>query len=212
MQHCIASDGHLFRHDPLWTILSHHPPFPANTPMSTNTMLRGILIAACAMAAVSIPASAQSLPQRGAVPHDAAREQRLVQQVEAPEGFAVTLFAGPPVAMYPTCVTTAADGALFVCVDPNLSLSADPGKGRVMRVVDQDQDGRADSYTVFAEMDSPRGAVVDGNTVYVMHPPSLTAYRDLDGDGISDESEELVTGLGFGLDFRGADHTTNGVS
>ncbi|MBC8087255.1 MAG: HEAT repeat domain-containing protein, partial [Phycisphaerae bacterium] len=40
----------------------------------------------------------------------------------------------------------------------------------------------------------------------------LTAYRDTTGDGVSDVSEAIVTGLGFGLDFRGADHTTNGIT
>ncbi len=47
-------------------------------------------------------------------------------------------------------------------------------------------------------------------TLYVMHPPNLTAYTDTDGDGKSDKQEDILTGLGFGLDFRGADHTTNG--
>ena len=60
-------------------------------------------------------------------------------------------------------------------------------------------------------MDSPRGAVFDGDTLYVTHPPNLTAYRDTNNDGIADESRVLVRGLGFGLDFRGADHTVNGV-
>ena len=55
---------------------------------------------------------------------------------KAPEGFKVTLFAGPPVAMYPTCVGESPDGAVFVCVDPNLSLSTLKGVGRVMRLVD----------------------------------------------------------------------------
>ena len=60
-------------------------------------------------------------------------------------------------------------------------------------------------------MDSPRGAVFDGDTLYVTHPPNLTAYHDTDNDGIADESRVLVRGLGFDLKFRGADHTTNGV-
>lgn len=179
--------------------------------MSRNRPLNAFALAAVA-AALAAPAAAQSIAPRGPVPHDVEREQRLVQQVQVPDNFAATLFAGPPVAMYPSCLTTAADGAVFVCVDPNLSLSADPGVGRVVRLVDRDNDGNADEYTVFAEMDSPRGVVVDGNTLYVMHPPSLTAYRDTNGDGIADESEVLVTGLGFGLDFRGADHTTNGIT
>jgi HEAT repeat protein len=103
------------------------------------------------------------------------------------------------------------DGAVFVCVDPNLSLSTLKGVGRVMRLVDSNGDGRADTYTTFAEMDSPRGVVADGKTVYVMHPPDLTAYRDTNGDGIADTSFALVKGLGFDLDFRGADHTTNNI-
>ena len=83
--------------------------------------------------------------------------------------------------------------------------------GSVLRLVDRDSDGQADEYTMFATMDSPRGAVFDGDTLYVTHPPNLTAYRDTNSDGIADESRVLVRGLGFGLDFRGADHTVNGV-
>ena len=151
------------------------------------------------------------IPKSGAVPREPAVEQKLAAAFKAPAGYDVTLFAGPPVAMYPTCVNESPDGAVFVCVDPNLSLSTLRGVGRVMRLVDKDGDGRADSYTTFAEMDSPRGVVSDGRTVYVMHPPDLTAYRDTNGDGIADTSFTLVKGLGFDLDFRGADHTTNNL-
>ena len=151
------------------------------------------------------------IARSGAVPREPAVEQRLQTDFKAPDGFKVTLFAGPPVAMYPTCVNESPDGAVFVCVDPNLSLSTLKGVGRVMRLVDTDGDGHADTYTTFAEMDSPRGVVSDGKTVYVMHPPNLTAYRDTNGDGVADSSTDIVTGLGFNLDFRGADHTTNNV-
>ena len=151
------------------------------------------------------------IPKSGPVPREPAAEQKLQTAFKAPAGFDVTLFAGPPVAMYPTCVGESPDGAVFVSVDPNLSLSTLKGVGRVMRLVDSNGDGRADSYTTFAEMDSPRGVVADGKTVYVMHPPDLTAYRDTNGDGIADTSFALVKGLGFDLDFRGADHTTNNI-
>jgi glucose/arabinose dehydrogenase len=159
------------------------------------------------------PALAQTLPpERGTLTPDTARERKMLGELKAPEGFRLTLFAGPPVAEYPTCLTPAADGAIFACVDPNLSLSRERGIGRVVRLVDEDGDGHADRYTTFAKMDSPRGIVYDGKTLYVMHPPVLTAYRDTDGDGVADESEDLVTGLGFDLDFRGADHTTNQIA
>ena len=157
-------------------------------------------------------AGAQSTPKTGSVTHDAAREATLLSQVKVPDGFKATIFAAPPAAMYPVCLTGTVQGAVFVCVDPNLSLTAAKGKGRVMRLVDTDGDGKADTYSVFAEMDSPRGLAYDGKTLYVMHPPNLTAYRDTNSDGVADVQEDLVTGLGFDLDFRGADHTTNGIT
>ena len=136
----------------------------------------------------------------------------MMGQVKVADGFTASLFAAPPIAMYPVCLTAAADGTVFACVDPNLSLTAAKGKGRVVRLVDSDHDGHADRYSVFAEMDSPRGLAFDGRTLYVMHPPFLTAYRDTTGDGVADVSDDIVSGLGFGLDFRGADHTTNGIT
>jgi putative membrane-bound dehydrogenase-like protein len=153
----------------------------------------------------------KAIAPSGTVPREPAVEQKLQSSFKAPDGFTVTLFAGPPVAMYPTCLNESPDGAVFVCVDPNLSLSTLKGVGRVTRLVDSDGDGRADTYTTFAQMDSPRGVVSDGKTVYVMHPPNLTAYRDTNGDGIADTSVDIVKGLGFDLDFRGADHTTNNI-
>ena len=131
--------------------------------------------------------------------------------VKAPAGFTVTAFAAPPVVNYPTCVTATHDGVVFVCVDRNGSLQADTGMGYIVRLVDKDRNGEADEYTVFAALDSPRGAVFDGEALYVSHPPFVTALRDTDGDGIADDRRTLVRGLGFGLDFRGADHTTNGL-
>lgn len=186
--------------------------FPARfLPFTVLTATLAASTVAAAQGAAPARPRPGVLAKRGVVPREPSVEQRLQSDFKAPSGFSVSLFAGPPVAMYPTCVNESPDGAVFVCVDPNLSLSTLKGVGRVMRLVDTDGDGHADTYTTFAEMDSPRGVVSDGRTVYVMHPPTLTAYRDTDGDGVADESTDIVTGLGFDLDFRGADHTTNNV-
>jgi hypothetical protein len=179
---------------------------------SSIRVIRSRAAAAAGLHLLATPLLAQApVPDRGTLRPDTALERKMHGEVQAPEGFRVTLFAGPPAAEYPTCVTPAADGAIFACVDPNLSLSREKGVGRVVRLVDADGDGHADRYSVFARMDSPRGAVFDGRTLYVMHPPFLTAYRDTDGDGVADWSQDLVTGFGRDLDFRGADHTTNQV-
>jgi len=50
----------------------------------------------------------------------------------------------------------------------------------------------------------------DNGTLYVLHPPRLTAFHDDNGDGASDRTDVLVDGIGFDLKHRGADHTTNG--
>ena len=143
-------------------------------------------------------------------------DEEILKGVKLPDGYIATVFAKPPSGGYPTSVSAAPDGTLFVAVDENGSIDTKPGRGRVVRCIDTDGDGRADEFSVFAEMDSPRGVIWDGasgkgpGTLYVMHPPNLTAYRDTDGDGHADEQEDIVTGLGFDLKFRGADHTTNG--
>jgi putative membrane-bound dehydrogenase-like protein len=160
---------------------------------------------AAAPAAVPLPAP------RGTLSVSPEAAAAIKTAIKPPAGFTVTAFATPPVINYPTSVTATHDGVLYVCVDRNGSLQSDPGMGYVARVVDRNQDGQADEYTVFATMDSPRGAVFAHDTLYVMHPPFLTAFRDTDRDGIADERRTLVRGLGFDLGFRGADHTTNGV-
>ncbi|ADB16620.1 heme-binding protein [Pirellula staleyi DSM 6068] len=137
--------------------------------------------------------------------------KNLLAGIKAPDGFQVTLFAAPPDVGYPTCLAASASGDVYVGVDENGSLDAKPNRGRVIKCVDSNQDGVADKFTSFASMDSPRGVVVDGTKVYVLHPPAITVYEDTNSDGVSDREERLVDGLGFDLKFRGADHTTNGM-
>lgn len=153
-------------------------------------------------------------PARPAAPSEASKqktEKKLLEGIKAPAGFTVTLFAAPPDVRYPACLAAAPTGEVFVGIDENGSLDAKADRGRVVRCIDDDGDGRADRFNVFAKMDSPRGLVFDAGTLYVLHPPRLTAFHDDDGDGTADRSEVLVDGIGFDLKFRGADHTTNGI-
>ena len=179
----------------------------ADTSRSSAAMKKIPLIPTLLLA-LTAPAFAADAPTR--------TEAEILQSVKLPDGYEATVFAMPPNVGYPTAVSASADGVLFVAVDENGSLDAKPGRGKVIRCIDSKGTGQADQFTVFAEMDSPRGVIWDGpsgkgpGTLYVMHPPNLTAYTDTDGDGKADKVEEIVTGLGFDLKFRGADHTTNG--
>ena len=140
-----------------------------------------------------------------------ADDASILRGIKAPAGFELSVFASPPDVRYPTCLAAAPTGEVFVGIDENGSLDAKANRGRVVRCVDTDHDGKADKFNVFASMDSPRGLIWDEGTLYVLHPPTLTAYTDLDHDGKADESEDLIKGIGFDLKFRGADHTTNGI-
>ena len=137
----------------------------------------------------------------------------LMRDVKAPEGFEATVFAGPDLARYPVFVAATVDGTLFVSSDGNGSLDREPHRGRILRLRDTNQDGRADEVREFvADVDSPRGLVWVDDRLIVLHPPHVTAFQDTDGDGSADTQTRLVSDLGFGFADRPADHTSNGLA
>ncbi|EMI18046.1 heme-binding protein [Rhodopirellula maiorica SM1] len=140
------------------------------------------------------------------------QEATLLSDVKVADGFEATLFAAPPAVNYPVFVAADVDGTLYVSSDGNGSLGRSPRRGRVIRLRDLDNDGRADETKVFCEVDAPRGLVWDHDRLYLMHPPHLSAFIDHDGDGEADEQKILVKNLAFDYGKRPADHTTNGVS
>ena len=169
-----------------------------------------LLALACTALCAPLFAADPAPPNPPAAPLTPAAE--ILQRVTFPPEFEATVFASPPHVSYPVFISAAPDGTLFVACDENGSLDRKPDRGKVVRCKDTDGDGQADVFTTFAKMDSPRGVIWDASTrtLFCMHPPNLTAYTDTDGDGVAEKQEDLITGLGFGLDFRGADHTTNG--
>jgi putative heme-binding domain-containing protein len=140
-------------------------------------------------------------------------DAQILQRFTYPPEFEATVFASPPKISYPIFLTAAPDGTLFVGCDENGSLDQKTGRGRIVVCEDTQGTGKADKFTVFAQMDSPRGVAWDASTrtLYVMHPPTLTAYHDDGNTGSSTRQEDLITGLGFDLNARGADHTINGI-
>lgn len=130
-----------------------------------------------------------------------------------PEGWTINEFAAPPEGEYPAAITAAANGDVYISCDRNGSLGKDPQFGKIVRATDTDGDGKADKFQDFVPLvNSPRGGHFVGDTLYLIHPPYLSSFRDTDGDGVSDEHKVLVKGFGWGIEHpRGADHTTNGV-
>jgi len=170
--------------------------------MLTPTRPLAVLVLACALTAGE-PPKAPSAPPTAAS-----------YVTEIPAEFTATLFAKPPEVNYPVHVAAAGNGEVFVACDKNGSLGLVKGMGRIMRCLDADGDGIAEKITAFVpDIESPRGIGWDGTTLYCLHPPFVTSYRDRDGDGIAEETKVLAKGVGVGLleSKRGADHTSNGL-
>ncbi len=129
-----------------------------------------------------------------------------------PEGFTIHDFVGTPQEpeLYPTALSAAANGDLYISSDKNGSLGHTPGLGRILIARDTKGTGVADTMIEFTKVDSPRGGHILNGSFYLVHPPFLSVYRDKNGDGKADEEIVLVEGLGGGIEHpRGADHTTN---
>ncbi len=158
------------------------------------------------------PAGATTEGKPAEPPPGPATPEILFSEVVAPPEFDVTVFATAEQVNYPVFISMSPDGTAYVASDPNSSLGTAPGRGRVVRLRDTNGDGRADDVKTFAKMDSPRGVVWDGDRLYVLHPPHLSAFIDRDGDGVSDEQRILVKNVGWALKDRPADHASNGVT
>jgi putative heme-binding domain-containing protein len=156
------------------------------------------------------PATSASAPARG--PTGPATPEELLGQTAVPAEFETTIFATPDQANYPVSLAAAPDGTLYVASDANGSLGVDLGRGRIIRLRDTNNDGRADEVKQFAKVDSPRGLVWDGDRLYVMHPPHVSVFIDRDGDGVADEEKILVRDIGWAFRDRPADHASNGVT
>jgi hypothetical protein len=155
--------------------------------------------------------------------HTAVSKQN--KQQAWPDGLTVTPFAGPDLTPSPACLATAPTGEVFVGVDMMGSLGKAPGKGRIIKLVDSDNDGKIDQHTEFARVDNPRGIFILGDKVYVLHTifsketqkatgMDLVVFEDKDHDGVADgPSKPIVEHLSNPnmLAERGTDHATNGI-
>ncbi|WP_437188279.1 DUF7133 domain-containing protein [Planctomicrobium sp. SH668] len=134
------------------------------------------------------------------------------KEVRVPKGFETKIFSMPPEVNYPVCITAAATGEVFVGVDEQGSLGVNSGGGKIVRCVDTNNDGVADKYTTFAKVDHPRGLIYDQGSLWVLHPPTFSLFKDTNGDGVSDSETVLIDGISTAdVAARGADHTTNGI-
>lgn len=147
-----------------------------------------------------------------------------VRADKVPDDLVLTNFSGPDLTPSPACLCADAEGSVYVGVDLNGSLGKGPGKGRIVKLVDSDKDGAADSHTVFATIDNPRGLIAVEDRVWTLYTAfgedglstgmNLAVFTDADRDGVADGPEEiLIKGICAAnqINDRGTDHSTNGI-
>ncbi|MCP4192063.1 MAG: c-type cytochrome [Planctomycetaceae bacterium] len=116
--------------------------------------------------------------------------------LQVPDGFVVTRYADDQLAHDVYSMTINAEGQVVVS-----------GPGYVRTLLDQDQDGVADSFRQFSAVPSrgAHGMVFDGADLICTGDNSLMKIRDLDGDGVGDTSPEIWARL------RNPEHGANGL-
>ncbi|OJY88166.1 MAG: heme-binding protein [Sphingobacteriales bacterium 40-81] len=140
-----------------------------------------------------------------------------------PKDLDIIGFAGPDLTPSPACITTAPSGEVYVGVDMMGSLGKAPGRGRIIKLVDCNNDGIIDSHTEYAKVDNPRGIISLGDKLYVLHTVftdslasgmDLVLFEDKDHDGLADGPPkpivEHISNVNF-IRSRGTDHATNGI-
>jgi putative heme-binding domain-containing protein len=146
------------------------------------------------------------------------------QSVKVPDELEWKMFADKDVAACAAALSAHPDGSVFVGIDKNGSLGKGKGNGYIMKFVDKDNDGVAETHTKFAPLESVRGLMAVGNKVYALHstwkgPKTYdTAYlsvvEDKDNDGVADgPPKTLIKGISapYFNNSRGVDHSTNGI-
>ncbi len=124
------------------------------------------------------------------------------------DGWSIELVAKAPEIAYPTAIVIASDGTIYLGQDP-MDMPGPPTEpiDSVVAI----KGGRVSTFAdkLWAVMGLEW---VDG-TLYVVHAPFLSAFRDLDGDGQADSRVDLVTGLGPKRPgFNGInDHVASGI-
>lgn len=146
------------------------------------------------------PAKLSMEAKKQADPYCVLTPEEELATFEVAPGYVAELFAAEPQVQEPVLTVWDADGAMYVAEmrsymqDVEGTGTKTLRNGRVKKLVDTDGDGRADKVTVFVDnLNLPRAILPLGDWIAVRESDTMgvVAYRDNDGDGISDESKIL---------------------
>ena len=127
---------------------------------------------------------------------------------KVPSGWTIEVVTQAPEILFPTAIVAAPDGTIYLGQDP-MDMPGPP-----TLPIDSVVTIKNGKVGVFADkLWAVMGLEWSNETLYVVHAPFLSAFRDRNGDGRADERVDLMTGLGPKLPgFSGInDHVASGV-
>jgi putative membrane-bound dehydrogenase-like protein len=120
-------------------------------------------------------------------------------QFTTPDGFQVELVARQPLVDRPVSADFDEHGRLYVTDSSGsnepVEVQNEKRPHRIMRLEDDDGDGRFDRSTVFADrLMFPEGALWFDGSLYVAAPPEIWKFTDADDDGVAEKREVWFDG------------------
>jgi len=121
--------------------------------------------------------------------------------IQVPAGFDIELFAAEPDIINPIAMNWDERGRLWVIetVDYPNTVRNDKGMGddRIKICEDTNGDGKADTFTIFADkLNIPTSFVFSNGGIIVAQAPHFLFLKDTDGDDKADVKEVLIDGWG----------------
>ena len=120
--------------------------------------------------------------------------------IHVPPQFELELFAAEPDIVKPVTMAFDAHGRLWIVETedyPNTVRPEGTGRDRIKILEDTDGDGKADTFTIFADsLNIPTSLVFANDGVIVAQAPHFLFLKDTDGDDKADVQEVIMTGWG----------------
>jgi len=132
-------------------------------------------------------------------PVPAKTPEEAVKTFEVADGFRMELVAHEPDVTDPVAACFDENGGMYVAemIDYPYRPQAGAPLGRVRYLSDEDNDGRYERSSIFAdEIAWPTGVAPYKGGVFVAAAPDIWYLRDTDGDGVANERRKVFTGFG----------------
>src|SRR5687768_13067796 len=156
----------------------------------------------CLLAFAGRSFAADPEPDAGQLPRIPPTEpDKALATFKVKPGFRIELAAAEPQVRDPVALSFDEDGRMYVVEMRDYSERRDERLGQVRMLQDEDNDGRFEKSTVFADgLPWPTAVICYGGGVFVAATPDILFLKDTDGDGKADERRIVFTGFGKGIE------------